>query len=157
MTITRFSRRVTLLVFSDLQIEALGHGCAVCSKPFVLNHRIRTAYRTQDIRSFEFQAELGIIGAGVRNIWMHVDCSDPKLLRNTWGMAPDIHHCIKCKNGLKKDELISPVFSIDDANAINPSDPTDRGLALRERVYFIHADCRNPSLTGSQSNILIKV
>jgi len=143
-------------MFSDLQIHALGGGCAACSKPFVLNHRVRTAYCAGDIRSFETQVELGIIGRGVRNIWVHVECSDPALLKD-YNMTPDIHHCIKCHAFLKKEEIVSPVFSIDDANAMNPNDPTDRGLALRERVYFVHADCRNPLLRGQASNILIKV
>ncbi len=142
-------------MFSDQQIHALGNGCASCGKPFVLNTRVRTAYQQRDLKSFEFQVELGIIGSGVRNIWVHVDCEDTQLLRG-WNMAPDIHHCIKCHSKLKRDEIVSPVFSIDDANAINPNDPTDKGLALRERVYFVHADCRNKTLNNQSSNILIK-
>jgi hypothetical protein len=142
-------------MLSDLQIKALGNGCAACGRPFVLNTRVRTAYHQQDIKSFETQIELGIIGAGVRNIWLHVDCEDTQLLKG-WNMAPDIHHCIRCHAKLRKEEIVSPVFSIDDADAVNPADPTDRGLALRERVYFVHADCRNTMLRNNSSNILIK-
>jgi len=143
-------------MFSDLQIYALGGGCASCSKPFVLNHRVRTAYCAGDLRSFENQMELGILGSGVRHVWMHVECSDPALLKE-YNMSPDIHHCIKCHSRLRKEEIVSPVFSIDDANMVNPADPTDRGLALRDRVYFVHADCRNTTLNNQSSNILIKV
>jgi len=144
-------------MFSDLQINALGNGCAACGKPFVLNSRVRTAYRVGDVRSFEMQVELGIIGSNARNIWMHADCNDPQLLGKGWNMAPDIHHCIRCRSKLSREEIVSPVFSIDDANAVNPSDPTDRGLVLRDRVYFIHADCKNPRLNSQASNILLKV
>jgi len=128
-------------MFSDLQIEALAHGCAKCAKPFILNSRVRSAYLVRDIHSFEHQVELGIAGRGVRNLWLHVDCADPTLITKQWNMKPTIQHCIRCSRELKRDELVVPVFSIDDANAVNPADPTDRGLALRERVFFMHADC----------------
>jgi hypothetical protein len=143
-------------MLNDLRIEALSQGCARCGKTFADGHRLVAAYFVKDVRSFENQVELGIIGASVRNLWVHVDCDDPELSRD-WIMTPNIHHCIKCKTFLKKEDVVSPVFGIDNPRAVNPSDPTDVGLSLRERVYFMHVDCRNTSLNKDSSNILIGI
>jgi len=143
-------------MLGDLHIEALSHGCARCSKPFVDGHRLMASYFVRDVRSFEQQVELGIIGARIRNLWIHVDCSDP-FLNTGWNMTPDIHHCIRCKNFLKKEEVVVPVFGIDNPRAVNPNDPEDIGISLRERVYFVHVACTNPTLTKESSNILINV
>jgi hypothetical protein len=140
-------------MFSGLQIEALAHGCAKCAKPFVLNSRIRSAYLVRDIHSFEQQIELGIAGRGVRNLWLHVECADPTLLAKQWDMKPTIHHCIRCSRDLKREDLVVPVFSVDDPCVINPSDPSDKGLTLRERVFFMHADCTDALF--KQSPILV--
>lgn len=137
-----------------LQIDALAEGCADCGKPFEDAHRIRAAYAAKDIRSFERQVELGIIGANVRNFWVHVDCTDLKLTDEHWNMNPDIHHCIKCGKSLESDAIIVPVFQVIDPKAVNPDDPTDTGVALGERVYFIHADCKNTKLNKRNTNIL---
>lgn len=143
-------------MLSDLQIDALSQGCARCSKVFADGHRLMASYFVKDVRSFERQVELGIIGARIRNLWVHVDCEDPSLQKG-WIMTPDIHHCIRCKSFLKKEEVVVPVFGIDNPQAVNPNDPTDVGISLRERVYFVHVDCTNPTLTRGSSNILINV
>jgi hypothetical protein len=143
-------------MLGDLQIEALSQGCARCSKTFADGHRLIAGYFVKDVRSFEMQVELGIIGAQIRNLWIHVDCDDP-FLQKGWNMTPDIHHCIKCKKFLQKEEVVAPVFGIDNPRAVNPSDPQDIGISLRERVYFVHVDCSNPTLTHNASNILIRV
>lgn len=142
-------------MLSDLQIEALSQGCARCGKTFHDGHRLTAAYFTKDVRSFERQVELGIIGARIRNIWCHVSCEDPTLATNAWNMTPDIHHCIKCKSFLQKEDIVVPVFGIDNPRAVNPNDPTDIGISLRERIYFVHVDCKNKTLTGESSNIIL--
>jgi len=141
-------------MLNDLRIEALSLGCACCGKTFADGHRLMAAYFVRDVRSFEQQVELGIIGARVRNLWVHVDCDNPDL-RVGWNMTPDIHHCIRCKTFLKKEDIVSPVFGIDNPRAVNPDDPSDIGISLRERVYFVHTDCKNPTLTRDSSNILL--
>ena len=141
-------------MLGDLQIEALSKGCASCGKSFADGHRLYATYFVKDVRSFERQIELGIIGARIRNLWVHVDCEDP-LLKDGWTMTPDIHHCIRCRSLLRKEEVVVPVFGIDNPRAVNPDDPQDIGISLRERVYFIHADCKNTTLTHNSTNILV--
>ena len=141
-------------MLNELRIDALSQGCARCGKTFADGHRLLAGYFVKDVRSFEKQIELGIIGANVRNLWIHLDCDDPHLSRG-WEMTPDIQHCIKCKAFLKKEDVVSPVFCIDNPRAMNPEDPTDMGITLRERVYFVHTDCTNPGLNRGASNILL--
>jgi len=136
-------------MLDDLRIEALAHGCATCSKPLNEGHRVLSAYHVSELRSFSRQAELGIIGAGARNFWTHVECANPALAKGSWAMHPDIHHCIRCGNKLSAKDIVNPVFRVDDPNMVNPSDPGDRGVALGDRIYFMHADCKNPALKSS--------
>jgi hypothetical protein len=51
--------------------------------------------------------------------------------------------------------VIQPVFQVINPREQNPLDPTDVGIALNERVYFLHADCSNPGLNRHSSNILL--
>ena len=138
-----------------LLVEALTHGCADCGKPFEDRHRVKAAYVTKSITSFYNQIELGIIGASVRNYWVHLDCEDPALWSNEWNMNPDIQHCVKCGEGLSSKDMVVPVFQIVDPRAVNPNDPTDVGVALGDRVYFVHADCRNRELNKRSTNLLL--
>lgn len=103
--------------------------------------------------SFENQIDLGLIGANVRNNWLHFNCDKP--LRTDWAMYPDLHSCIRCKKKLEASDLIQPVFQVVNPRAVNPSDATDIGIALNERVYMVHCDCFNPQLTNRSSNILV--
>lgn len=140
-------------MFSDRQIEALSHGCAGCGKGFTDGTFCVTSYRVSDIRPFFSQVELGIIGAGVRNIWLHLDCDEVNL--RSWNMQPDIHVCIRCKSHLGRTDVVQPVFQVVNPDAINPDDPTDKGVELGDRIYFVHVDCKNTALNQSSSNILI--
>lgn len=69
-------------------------------------------------------------------------------------MNPDMHNCIRCKKKLGEKDMVQPVFQIIDSKAINPLDPTDIGIALNERVYFVHCDCTNSKLDAHSSNII---
>lgn len=140
-------------MLGNLQIEALSHNCAICGKGFSTQHLVLAAYFQKSIRDFERQIELGLIGANVRNVWVHFSCQHP--LITSWAMNPDMHSCIRCKKSLSDKDLVQPVFQIIDAKAVNPSDPTDVGIALNERVYFVHCDCGNPRLDNKNSNILL--
>lgn len=140
---------------TDLLIEALTHNCVSCTKPLTSGHRVITAYYVSDLRSFSQQVELGLLGASARNFWVHVECANPKLKEGTWHMHPDIHHCIRCGKSLATKDVVNPVFQIVDAKAVNPSDPTDVGIAMSDRIYFLHSDCANPQLTRG-SGLLIK-
>ena len=137
----------------DIAINALAHGCARCSTPFQDRHFCVAAYTVSTLRSFERQVELGIIGASVRNYWVHLACKDPTLKQ--FKMHPDIQYCIRCNLALGKHNVVQPVYQIVDPEAINPADHTDKGVALGERVFFVHADCKNPSLNRENTNILL--
>lgn len=65
-------------------------------------------------------------------------------------MRPDLQYCIRCRQSLRTDHIVQPVFGVDNPNAINPADPTDRGVTLGERIYFVHVDCGNPALRQGQ-------
>lgn len=140
----------------SIQTEALAHGCAACGCSFQDRHRIVSVYRTSDVTSFYTQVELGIIGSQVRNFWKHLSCDDPTLRHSDWHMNPDLNHCIRCNKALSQKDMVSPVFQVTDPNAVNPDDTSDVGIALAERVYFVHADCRNIALNKSATNILYK-
>jgi hypothetical protein len=93
------------------------------------------------------------VGAGVRNFFIHLDCEDPELLKG-WFVLPSIHHCIRCNGALKPADMVQPVFSVEDPKVRNPNDPTDLGVSLRERIFFVHCDCKNPGLNRASGNII---
>ena len=134
-------------MLGDLQIEALTHGCAKCGKPFADTHFVSAAYFQKTVRSFAKQIEIGIAGQGVRNVWVHLDCADPSV--KEWKVTPNIHKCIRCKKEFSREDLIQPAFQIVKPRAVNPHDPTDVGIELGDRVYFIHADCGDAKLKQS--------
>jgi len=141
-------------MLNDLRIEALTHECVRCSKPLRHGHRVLSAYYVSELRSFAQQVELGLIGAGARNFWTHVECDNPTLKEGVWFMHPDIHHCVRCGESLTSKDVVNPVFRVDDPNMQNPEDPMDRGVALGDRIYFMHADCKNRALTRGSSILL---
>lgn len=136
-------------------LEALAHGCANCGRRFDNRHRIKPAYRVNEITSFYNQVALGIIGAQARNFWVHLDCEDPTVKDTKWKMNPDINHCIACGEGLATKDIVTPVFQVIDPRAVNPNDLTDIGIALNDRIYFVHADCANRELNKRGSNLLV--
>lgn len=140
-------------MLSGLQIEALTHGCAACGASFNSGAFVHAVYFKSAIRNFEKQIEIGIIGATVRNFWVHASCTAPSI--GAWSVVPDIHTCVRCKQRLQDKHIIVPVFQIVKARAVNPNDPTDVGVELGDRVYFMHADCKNGTLDKQSSNILI--
>jgi len=142
-------------MLGDLRIEALTHRCAACDTELVSQHLVLAVYWHKQLRAFERQVELGLLGAGVRNVWSHFSCEKP--LITSWVMNPDMHNCIRCKKILGKEDLVQPVFQITDNKAVNPLDPTDVGIALNERVYFTHCNCANPKLDKQSSNILVSI
>ena len=141
-------------MFDQIRIEALNASCASCGVALKDRDRITSAYSVKDIRSFEFQVELGILGADIRNYWIHVDCIDPALSTGLDHLQPSIHPCIRCNEQLESQDVICPVFQVVTAKVQNPSDPTDIGIGLGERVYFVHADCKNKELTKQPTSIL---
>ena len=141
-------------MLDDLRIEALAHGCVECSKPLKLGHRVLSAYHVSELRSFSRQVELGLIGAGARNFWIHVECDNPDLETGAWALHPDIHHCIRCGNQLSAKDVVNPVFRVEDPDMANPTDPADRGVSLGDRIYFMHANCKSPALTQGNSMLI---
>lgn len=140
-------------MISDLQLEALAHNCLICDKQFRDGHLVFAAYWRKDLVSFETQIDLGLIGANVRNTWLHFNCDKP--FRTDWAMFPDLHSCIRCKKGLAATDMVQPVFQVVNPRAVNPRDFTDVGIALNERIYMVHCDCTNPQLTQRSTNILV--
>lgn len=135
-----------------LRIDAISSRCVVCCRELGVRHRVLGSYRGSDLVYTRHELEVGLFTGDVRPVWSHVDCADPTLLR--WNMRPDVTYCIRCREKLKTADIIQPVFGVEDGQAVNPADPTDRGLLLGERMYFIHVDCRNPSLSQG-SGILV--
>lgn len=133
-------------------IEALAHSCANCGKTLCATDRIHAAYTLDSVRSFARQVELGIIGEDVRNAWAHLVCSNPTL--KGYNVQPDLHACIDCKRRFGANDLVVPVYQVLNPRAVNPSDPTDVGITLSERVYLVHHNCRNIRLDQNSSNIL---
>ena len=140
-------------MLGSLLVEGLAHNCARCGTSLRPQHLVMSAYWQHAIRSFGDQVEIGLIGANVRNMWIHFSCDKP--LITDWQMNPDIHACIRCKKRFEEKHLIQPVFQVLDPSAQNPHDPTDVGISLNERVYFVHCDCVNPALSAQSSNILV--
>jgi len=140
----------------DRQIEALHHGCADCGKQFQDRDRIITLYRTSSILQcmglFKDPIEIGIAGGEARNSWVHYNCQDRAL--GSVSLIPEIRMCLVCKAKFSKDDMVIPVFQIIGNDVVNPSDPTDVGIALGERVYFAHHDCRNQRLDKKRFNIV---
>jgi hypothetical protein len=141
-------------VLSGIAIDALSEGCAKCGGKFANRHLCCASYTVNALKSFEFQIELGIIGAGVRNFWVHTDC-DKKTMEEWNNMTPDIHICVKCKKQLQRQDVVQPVFQVTNPREQNPLDPEDVGIALNDRVYFLHSDCANPGLNRHAGNILL--
>jgi hypothetical protein len=139
-------------VLDDIRTVALTHQCAACQKSLLTQHLVVASYWADVVRDFALQIDIGIIGAGVRNVWIHFDCAKP--LITSWAMTPDIHSCIRCRKNIDRHDLIQPVFQVIDAKAVNPNDYTDVGIALNDRVYFMHSDCKNTTLAGGSSSIL---
>lgn len=141
-----------MVLLDTIRIEALNSQCTACGNPLHDRERIVATYPVSSIRSFEKQIELGILGAGIRNYWVHLDCTNPFL--QGYSMIPDITHCIHCKNLLTPTDIVLPVFQVTGVNVANPEDPTDKGLTLGDRVYFVHANCKNRNLKGDSGNLL---
>ena len=140
-------------MFSDRQIEALAQGCAKCGVGFCDTDLLHASYMQKDVRSFENQIELGILGYGIRNLWFHVDCRKPSI--RSWNVTPDIHTCVRCKKRFSSSDIILPLFQIVNPKAVNPEDASDVGIELGDRVYFMHADCSNAQLNKSTGNIVL--
>lgn len=127
-----------------VRLDALTYRCVTCCQALDVRHRVLGSYRMSDLVYARHELEVGFFTGETRPVWSHVDCADPSLER--WNMRPDIQYCIRCRVGLKKTDIVQPVFGIEQTNVVNPADPTDKGLVLGDRVYFIHADCKRPSL-----------
>jgi len=137
----------------DNKIIALTHRCAGCGKTLGDGHIITSAYFKSEISRFDCQVEFGIVGANVRALWLHLDCQKPS--RSDWRMHPDLQTCLRCHKSIEKRDLVQPVFQVTDPRAVNPGDTTDVGVALNERIYFVHADCTNPGLNKKSTHILL--
>jgi hypothetical protein len=127
------------------RLEAIATRCVTCRQVLDARHRVLGAYRVSDLVYARHEIEVGFFSHGARPLWRHVDCLDTTLAR--WKMRPDIQYCIRCRKHLHTADIVQPVFGVENANAINPVDPTDRGLTLGERIYFVHVECANAKLT----------
>lgn len=137
----------------DRRIEALASRCLQCTGLLADRHRVIVTYFTKDILQGQQLHELGLFVGSLRPMWRHVDCADPMMEK--YAMRPDIHYCVRCRKALRELDAISPVMQVLDARAVNPSDPTDTGLALGDRIHFVHADCGNRDLL-TDNTLLVK-
>jgi len=142
-------------MLSSLQIEALAQGCCRCGQSLEDRDRVRVLYPVSGLQGFERQIALGLIGSDTRNFWAHLNCNDPKVRKSKWHMHPDLRHCIRCGEGLRKRDMVSPIFQVVDPQAVNPDDADDQGISLGDRVYLIHASCHDPEFT-TRSPILLR-
>ncbi len=137
----------------DNKIIALTHRCAACSIELGEGHLITSAYVKADVTRFDRQVDLGLAGANVRGMWVHLDCAKPSRLN--WKMNPDLQTCLRCQKSIETRDDVQPVFQVTNPRMVNPRDPSDVGVALNERMYFVHADCRNPGLDKKSTHILL--
>ena len=135
-------------------LDAVTKRCIGCHQELAVYHRVLGGYRAGELFSSDPGAEVGLFVGNARPLLQHVSCQDPTLA--TWKMQPVLHNCIKCRKALQKADAVQPVFGVQDAVALNPHDPTDVGLTLGDRIYFIHVDCKNPGL-GAGNGLLVKL
>lgn len=134
-------------------LDAVSRLCVVCSQPLCALHRVVGAYRAEDLFSSAPDVEVGLFVGSGRPLFRHVACEDPTL--KNWKMRPDIQYCIRCRKGLATRDVVQPVFGVQDAQAVNPLDPTDKGLTLGERIYFVHVDCKNTDMSRGQGVLVL--
>lgn len=128
-----------------LLLDAINKRCIVCTQAFGALHRVLGAYRAADLFSARPEVEVGLFVGDCRPLFRHVACDDVTL--KAWKMRPDIQYCIRCRDKIHNRDVVQPVFGVQDAQAVNPLDPTDKGLTLGERIYFVHVDCKNRDLS----------
>ena len=136
-----------------LLLDAINKRCVVCAQAFGALHRVLGAYRAEELFSSVPEVEVGLFVGGCRPLFRHVACDDPTL--KAWQMRPDIQYCIRCREPIQNRDVVQPVFGIQDAHAVNPFDPTDKGLTLGERIYFVHVECKNRDMSTG-NGILVK-
>jgi len=148
------SETTSLSHIDDNLVIALTHSCIKCSEGIDRDHYLLVGYKHVDITPSLLisQADLGLSSNSTRPTWTHVDCFLPDL--KGWNVNPDIQTCIRCKSKLSPKDIVQPVFRVNNPRAINKFDPTDVGIELGERIYFVHAGCDNPSMDQDTSNIL---
>lgn len=140
-------------MYSTLRVEAVSSRCLHCEHTLLRDHRVYPVYRNGKLGGAIQIIELGLLGGGsgerdaMRPHWSHVDCQDPFL--RTYAVRPDLSCCIRCKAPLRTGEMIHPCYCIDGVDAVNPHDPTDKGLLIGDRIHMAHVDCRDKHLTGS--------
>ena len=131
----------------SIRLDAVASRCVRCCQVFRDRHRLLGSYRADDLVYARDAHEVGLFGEKVRPYWIHVDCQDPTLYQ--WNMRPDVTYCIRCRKAVQTHDYVQPVFGVLDGKAVNPADPTDVGVLLSDRIYFIHADCRDSGLKGT--------
>lgn len=137
----------------SVRIDALASRCLCCCTLLGDAHRVIPAYRAESLLYARQEHELGLFVGDVRPMWRHVDCADPKLLR--YAMRPDIQYCVRCRQALRAADAITPVMQVVDPKAVNPNDPTDTGLALGDRIHFVHVDCGDRTMMD-KSPLLVR-
>lgn len=125
-------------------LDAVSRLCVTCCKPLQGLHRVVGAFSVEELLSADPEVEVGLFVGNVRPLFQHVSCDDPTL--SGWNMRPDLQYCVRCRKGLRRKDIVQPVFGVQETQAVNPMDPTDKGLVLGERIYFMHADCQRPAL-----------
>lgn len=136
----------------SVRLDAIYARCILCGHAHADGHRVVPAYRASSFLYARQEIELGLFVGDIRPMWRHVDCEDPKLSR--YQLRPDISYCIRCRKHVEADDCIHPVMQIIDPRATNPTDPTDNGVTLGDRIHFVHVDCMNPRLGGGASPLL---
>jgi hypothetical protein len=129
-------------------IDASATRCMRCTAPLCDRQRVTLDYLAGDLFYAREQLDFGVI-LDVRIYYTHVDCADTELLRGKYRVIPTIEQCIKCKQKLRPVDFIQPVYQITGVDAVNPNDPTDKGIELGERLHFVHVDCTAPTLSNS--------
>lgn len=132
----------------ELRLDALTSRCVACAKILVEYDRVTAAYAMGDILQMQpdHLFEVGLFDGSVRPMLCHAVCSDPQL--RIWNVTPNITHCVRCHIAFQRHDVVHPVFGVI-GRATNPSDPTDIGLQLNERIHFVHMDCKDTAKKNS--------
>lgn len=131
-------------------VDATATRCLICRSLLRDRHRVALGYNTTDLFYAQAQLDIGVM-LNVRILYKHVDCADPELTQGVYRVIPTIENCIRCKQKIRAAHIIQPVYQVTAVDVVNPTDPTDKGIELGERIHFVHIDCGSPTLLSNGS------
>ena len=79
----------------------------------------------------------------------HVDCEDPRLGRMSMEIrrSMPLDRCGRCRLAVQAADRVVTCFIVQHTG-LDPNKPLDLQTCLNADVEIVHADCRDPQLTG---------